>query len=212
MARLFNGTNDSIEAASAPVTAVPLTIAAWFYPTTNGPSAIASVGVSGGIHRFQLYYDNTATVSAGATANDGTSSSSMVSGTAPLNQWSHAAAVFSSTTSRTAYFNGTAAAANTNTSTPTGIDRINIGARYNTTIGAYFSGRIAEVGVWNAALTADEIASLSKGFPCRLVRPSALAFYSRLIRNVMDIRNGIALSELGTGTTDSRHPRIIYPC
>ncbi len=32
---------------------------------------------------------------------------------------------------------------------------------------------IAEVGVWNAALNADEIAGLAKGFPCRLARPSS---------------------------------------
>ena len=87
-----------------------------------------------------------------------------------------------------------------------------MGARYNTTLGAYFNGSIAEAGVWNVALNSDEIASLSKGFPCRLVRPSALQFYSRLIRNVMDIRNAVTLSELGTGTTVSEHPRIIYPC
>ena len=94
----------------------------------------------------------------------------------------------------------------------TGLNRLNLGARYNTTLGAYFNGSIADVGIWNEALTANEITSLSKGFPCRLVRPSALVFYSRLIRNVMDIRNGVALSELGTGTTVSDHPRIIYPC
>ncbi len=120
--------------------------------------------------------------------------------------------MFASSTSRTAYFNGSAATANTTASTPAGINRFNISGRYLTTLGAFFQGAIAEVGVWNAALNANEIASLSKGFPCRLVRPSALVFYSRLIRNVMDIRNGVALSELGTGTTASDHPRIIYPC
>jgi hypothetical protein len=32
-------------------------------------------------------------------------------------------------------------------------------------------GRIAEVGIWNAALTAAEIASLAKGMTCDKVRP-----------------------------------------
>lgn len=212
MARLFNGTNDSIEGASAPVTAAPLTIAAWFYTTTSVNQVIVSVGVSGGIHRFQLNTDFSNSKPAAVYTHDGTVSESNFTGSGSLNQWHHAAGVFASTSSRLAYFNGSTGTINTETRTPTGINRINIGARYNTTLGAYFVGSIAEVGVWNAALTADEIASLAKGFPCRLVRPSALQFYSRLIRNVMDIRNGITLSELGTGTSQSDHPRIIYPC
>ena len=82
---------------------------------------------------------------------------------------------------------------------------------FNGTPGTFANGDIAEVGVWNAALNADEIAGLAKGFPCRLARPSSLQFYSRLIRNAMDIREGIALTN-NNGATVSDHPRIIYPC
>ena len=211
MARTFNGTNDSIEAASAPVTAVPLTIAAWANPTSAVGRSIVSIGVSAGTSRFMLFM-NTTGIQA-AAIESGTNAASNGTTPLPINQWSHCAAVFESNTSRTAYFNGTAATPNTTSSIPLGLNRLNIGARYGAgVLGAYFPGAIAEVGVWNVALNADEIASLSKGFPCRLVRPSALVFYSRLIRNVMDIRNGVTLSELGTGTTVSDHPRIIYPC
>jgi hypothetical protein len=135
-----------------------------------------------------------------------------VAGSIALNQWHHTAGVFSAVNSRRSYINGTGGTVNTGSATPSGLNRINISGAYAPSLTARFTGAIAEVGVWNAALTADEIASLSKGFPCRLVRPSALVFYSRLIRNVMDIRNGVSLSELGTGTTASEHPRIIYPC
>lgn len=154
---------------------------------------------------------NTTGIQAAAIDSAGTSGASNGTTPLPTNQWTHCAAVFASNTSRTAYFNGAAATPNTTSSIPSGLNRLNIGARYAGGIGGFFPGAIAEVGVWNAALTADEIASLSKGFPCRLVRPSALVFYSRLIRNVMDIRNAATLSELGTGTTASEHPRIIYP-
>lgn len=213
MARTFNGTNDSIEAASAPVTAVPLTLACWVNPTSTAARAALSIGVSAGQARFMIFINPTGfSVQASAVDSGGSSGVSNAAGSVPANQWSHAAAVFDSNTSRTAYFNGSAATPNTTSITPSGLNRMNIGARYAGGIGGYFPGAIAEVGVWNAALTADEIASLSKGFPCRLVRPSALVFYSRLIRNVMDIRNGVTLSELGTGTTVSEHPRIIYPC
>lgn len=211
MARLFNGTNDSIEAASAPVTTFPFTMACWARPSATTAQILMAIGVSGGIDRCTLVFGGSSIVSAGAN-NSSTGASSSFAGTPTSGAWIHAACVHQSTTSRSVYYNGAIGSNDTNLVTITGLNRLNIGARYNTTLGAYFNGSIADAGVWNAALNADEIASLSKGFPCRLVRPSALVFYSRLIRNVMDLRSGITLSELGTGTTASDHPRIIYPC
>ena len=211
MARTFNGTNDSIEAASAPVTAFPFTMACWCMPSSTTAAILMAMGVSGGVDRCTLVVGGSSILNAGAN-NASTGASSAFAGTPVSGVWIHAACVHESTTSRRVYYNGSIGAIDTGMVAITGLNRLNLGARYNTTLGAYFNGSIAEAGIWNAALTADEIASLSKGFPSRLVRPSALVFYSRLIRNVMDIRNGVALSELGTGTTVSDHPRIIYPC
>ena len=212
MARTFNGTNDSIEAASAPVTAVPLTMACWFYPVSSAGTVLMAVDTAAGIDRFQIGTIPATFPASCATVQGGSAPSANVAGSIALNQWHHTAGVFSAVDSRRSYINGTGGTVNTGSATPSGVNRVNIGARYAPALSGFFSGRIAEAGIWNVALTADEITSLSKGFPCRLVRPSALVFYSRLIRNVMDIRNGVALSELGTGTTVSDHPRIIYPC
>jgi hypothetical protein len=44
-------------------------------------------------------------------------------------------------------------------------------------------GISAELGVWNAALTADEITSLHKGARTIQVRPQSLCLYSPWIRN-----------------------------
>jgi hypothetical protein len=44
-------------------------------------------------------------------------------------------------------------------------------------------GISAELGIWNAALTADEITSLFKGARTIQVRPQSLRLYSPLIRN-----------------------------
>jgi hypothetical protein len=94
----------------------------------------------------------------------------------------------------------------------TGVDRVTIGMRlFNGTPATFANGDIAEVGIWNDVLSADEIASLAKGFPCRLARPSALVWYSRLIRNAMDIRGGRVITNTN-GATVSPHPRIIHPC
>jgi hypothetical protein len=212
MARTFNGTNDALRATSTPVTAAPLTIACWFNQTTSAAQLLMSVGVNGGIDRFQMFTNGPGSQAVAATANQsGTTGQSVVAGAPTSGQWHHAASVFASTTSRTAYWNGTAGTPNTTSITPAGIDSIVIGSRYNTTLGAYFGGSIAEVAIWNAALSDEEIASMSKGFHPALIRPASLQFYAPLIRAVQDLRGGLSIGELGTGTTASTHPRIIYP-
>jgi hypothetical protein len=146
------------------------------------------------------------------TGSASTSSSTTVANT--VGTWYHAAGVFlPSGQNVTGYINGTAGTPATNTgSTLTNIDRLVVGTRLSAgSPGLFFDGDIAEVGVWNAALTADEIAGLAKGFACRFARPSALVWYSRLIRNAMDIRGGRVITNNGTATA-STHPRIIYPC
>jgi hypothetical protein len=52
-------------------------------------------------------------------------------------------------------------------------------------------GRTAEVGIWNAALTAAEIASLAKGMTPDKIRPQSLVFYAPLVRDLIDVRGGL---------------------
>lgn len=214
MAYLFtSASSQAIHNASAsPVTAFPITISAWVKCTTlvgvavcisNGAGLInLSINSSGQAN--VLTRDDTQVQQFNAT----TSTTAATTGT-----WNHIAAVCASTSSRIAYLNGVASTANTSviTNSIAAYNRISIGSRFVASRDSFFNGDIAEVGVWNVALNADEIASLAKGFPCRFARPSSLQFYSRLIRNIMDIRNGLALTNTN-GATVSDHPRIIYPC
>lgn len=73
----------------------------------------------------------------------------------------------------------------------------------------FFDGRIAEVGIWNAALTAAEIASLAKGMTCDKVRPQNLVFYAPLVRDLIDQKGGLTITN-NNGATVANHPRI-YP-
>jgi hypothetical protein len=68
------------------------------------------------------------------------------------------------------------------------------------------NGRLADAAIWSAVLSADEIASLAKGFAPRRVRPQALVHDSRLIREVLDQRAGAAVSA-ASGTVVA-HPRV----
>jgi hypothetical protein len=65
----------------------------------------------------------------------------------------------------------------------------------------------AEVGIWNAALTAAEIASLADGFTCDKVRPQSLVAYFPLIRDLQDLRGGLTITNNNSATV-ANHPRV----
>jgi hypothetical protein len=75
------------------------------------------------------------------------------------------------------------------------------------TVGDYFAGDVAEVGVWSVALTDDEVASHAKGFSAKRIRPQSLVFYAPLIRNAQDVRGALALTNNNSATV-ANHPRV----
>ena len=104
--------------------------------------------------------------------------------------------------------NGTPQGLGTNTSILSGTANLTIGAA-STGVGGFFTGDMAEVGIWNAALTAAEIASLAKGMTPDKIRPQNLVFYAPLVRNLIDQKGGLTITN-NNGATVSNHPRI-YP-
>lgn len=220
MAYDFNGTSQYLNVASAPVVGVPLTLACWFNSdsaTTNqtilGISAnIAGTSTPATWFRIRL---------AGAVAGDPIQADAALTPTFAIassssgyttGSWQHACGVFSSNTSRTIYLDGANSSTNTTSVTPTGLNGVQIGGIYaddSNSIVTYTDGRIAEVGIWNAALTAAEIASLAKGMTCDKVRPQNLVFYAPLLRDLIDQKGGLTLTN-NNGATVANHPRI-YP-
>jgi len=122
------------------------------------------------------------------------------------NTWHHACAVFTSATSRTIYLDGGNSATNTTSSTPSGINQMNIGS-FKTAAGNWFNGQVAEVGLWSAALTQPEIASLAAGMTCDKVRPQSLVFYAPLVRDLVDAKGGLTITNNNTATVVN-HPRV----
>ncbi len=210
MAMTLNGSTQYYEAASAVLTAVPLTLAAWFnVANVTASHTLISLDTNGGADRFMLQADG-ATASdpvVAFTAQGGTTRQSVANGFT-ANVWHHGAAVFSATNNRLAYLNGTAGTAQTNTITPSGINRTNIGSRWATTRGSFCNGSIAEAAAWNVALTAAEIASLALGVKPSRIRPQSLVMYVPAIRSVIDIRAGLAFTASGSPTVGV-HPRSI---
>lgn len=181
MARTFTATTEYLAKATAPVTAAPLTLAAWVYPldiTTlqvvmslqddGGSSADAFVlrlnGNAAGDKAVAYAFEN------GTSGNTGSSSA----GAFVANSWQHVAGVYTSATERLVYLGGVAGTADTSSRTPGAIVKTLIGiwSRSAGTNGA--NTRIAFAAIWNAALTSQEILSLSNGAHPTHVRPASL--------------------------------------
>jgi hypothetical protein len=87
---------------------------------------------------------------------------------------------------------------------------LTIGAqRINNGVSTFTDGniQIADVAIWNAALSPAEITSLSKGMSADNVRRSNLVFYAPLVRELIDIAQARALTNTNSCPVIN-HPRI----
>ena len=195
-----------LSTASAPVTATPLTLACWFRPTNVADTRyILSLGAATANDSHSIYHGSSSLF---AVSTDTASNQATRSITGLSNTWIHACAVFSANNNRQIYANGTAGTANTSIRNPVNIAAFRIGSVYfGGAIGFYANANIAEVGIWNAALTADEVASLAKGLTCDKIRPQSLVFYAPLVRNLQDVKGGRVITN-NNGATVAIHPRV----
>lgn len=187
-------TANYIRLASGLITAVPLTMAGWFYPTSAANGTIMGCFTSGSAfnrNSFRLGVDTSPSVIAltsdGASVGNATTTAS-----ATLNAWNHAAGVFTGIASRDSYLNGGNKGSNTTSLTPSGIDRTSIGIGDGSTASTPFhnTGMLAELGWWNVALDAAEIAALAAGVPPPLVRPQSLMAYVPIVRDLVAWKGG----------------------
>ncbi len=208
MAYSLNGSTQSISGASAPATAAPLTLALWSNVTSlTVDGMFLSLGAGAGTHFFGLWSEGTTAGDPISAALNGGSSAGSFSGSQTANTWQHVCGVYTSATARTGYYNGVAGTANTANQTPSGISVMGIGVRRRSTDDFRLPGSVGEVAIWNAALEAEEVAALAKGFKPQRIRPQSLVFYAPLIRNLIDIDRGLALTN-NNGATVANHPRV----
>ncbi len=208
MARNFaSASSQYLSTASSPASGTPMTIACWVRPAnSNTTIAAVSVGQAAAAHRNQVFVQGN-TIFIAANGASGLAQALSTNSTAFNNTWVHACGVFTSATSRTVYRDGGSSATNTeNCGSQNTADSIAIGARSNGSFGLFFNGDIADVGVWNVALNADEIASLADGMTCDKVRPQSLKYYAPLVRELIDLK-GLTLTNSGA-TTVVAHTRV----
>jgi hypothetical protein len=207
-ARTFvRASNQWLSVSTAVVSAEPLTLSVWFKTndlTVNQiPLGLLRADATGG--RYLNFRGATAGDPLAAVSFDGSTGQALSAGSVSSGVWTHGGAVFTSTSSRAVFLNGSK---DTDTTLITGA------TPDNTLIGAFasgnsnFSGEIAEAAVWNVALTDQEMASLAAGCSPLRVRPSALVFYAPLSPGVFDYRAGVTITNNNTSTVAADHPRI----
>ncbi len=211
-ATTYTSTGYSYFQGTVPVTAAPFTMACWFNVTdiTAGHCLMSLGDFNTNNYHFMAANGDVASdpirciTKAGGADNIATSTAAYSAST-----WQHACAVFASSSSRTIYLNGGNSATNTGSASPTGIDYIAIGRIRvsNNWFNTYTGGTYAEAAIWSAALSADDIAALNNGFRPSAVRPQNLVFYVPGIREIIDVRGGLALTH--SGNSVAAHPRRI---
>jgi concanavalin A-like lectin/glucanase superfamily protein len=185
MSRTNFSTSNYLAYSGAVVTGLPLTMACWVLDpsktlsTTNHLMSVKDDASGTNRNGFMLTYNGAGNIIA-RTGGASAFSDATAAGTMPDNIWTHAAGVWASTTSRAAFRNGANKGTNATSQTVASVNTASIavslgssGPISNTPPDAL----IAEAGIWNAALTDDEIGMLALGVVPYMVRPSALVAY-----------------------------------
>lgn len=218
MARFFDdGSSESLTVNSTPVTATPLTLSCWINPDDLGDifemgmtviDASASYSFFGiGIHGWEAGNPVVFT----ADGDEGADNLLTSTGIGATNVWHHACGVSAAIDDRRVYLDGGGKNTSAVTMTPSGLDRISIGAAEGGGTASVFSGAVAEVSAWNVALTDAEVAVLGAGYSPLFIRPQSLVLYAPLIRDEdYDRVGGLSFTANNTPTI-APHPPVIYP-
>ena len=186
-------------------------MACWFNvaDVTNTHTLMCITDTAGDNDYFSLQANGAASGDPVQAAARRSSSATSDKGAYTANVWYHGAAVFASSTSRTAYLNGSAGTTNTTSIVPSSIDRNAIGVLRRATPANPTIGKIAEAAIWSVALSAGEVASLAAGANPMGIQPASLLAYLPLITDVLDYK-GVSWTDAST-SSNAAHPTVSHP-
>lgn len=199
-----------------PITGAPFSMAAWFRPDTDTDISMVLTFVDASVGNQQIRLDvrgdKVGDPVRAFTFDGGTGDELSTTTGITANTWHHCCRVDSAVNNRSVFLDGGGKATNTVSLTPTGIDTMSVGRIGTSTPEVFVEGAVAEVAVWDVALSDAEVAILAAGFSPLFVRPASLKFYRSFIRNDdVDVIGGLVLTKNGTGNANFAHPRMIYP-
>jgi len=177
----FDGINDIAQTLTAPVTAVPFTLACWIKP--DDASIVANqffltLSDASDSQRFYLYIAGSSETPQGAlacyaegSAGDGNN----IAGPLTDDVWQHVCLVCASATDRRLYLNGGSRLDMTGNVGAPSVDRFQIGSRAD--LSDPFGGFMADVAVWNAALSDAQAAALASFYPSEVAAANLAAYW-----------------------------------
>lgn len=189
-----------------------MTFAAWFKTTslTASQTLVSVLDKDVADHRHELRF-------AGATAGDpvmysvstGSGNQDTVTTTGGSSGvWTHACAVGFTATNRSAFKDGQDEGTGTTNRTPLNLDRLSIGLLARVTTPLFpMVGRIAEVAVWDVALSDTEVLELAGGVPPTAVQSADLVAYWPLVSDAEDAIGSNDLTVNGA-VLDADHPPL----
>lgn len=221
MARTFNGTTQYLEGV-APTSLVSgaFTMAAWARTSKSTLTNQAVMGLANAVsdHQSVLLIGNNGGGAIhllfqekGATTISAALSATPVA----INTWYHMGGVHLTNASRRAYLNGVVGTGDSTDDgaidTPTRFDT----GVLNPTAGltGFLEGTVAEVAIWNIALTAAEMAALASGISPLLMRPANLVRYNHLFgySPEPDVMSSGSLALTAAPTVGTHPTAIILP-
>lgn len=217
MARSFNGSNQYAKYGGTVVATEPLTISAWFYPTSLDDEVVAAVAKDSDTVAKSIRFIRTRGDVAGdpfEAQSDG-AAGARSGNSCNANQWNHGLGIFVAKNSRSVMLNGGSLVTGTASfSSAVNAENATIAAfAWNNTVANFFTGYIAEVAIWNVALTEAEGQILAKGYSPLFVRPQSLVAYWPLLGRTspeIDIVGGYAMTLYNSPPTVD-HPRVLMP-
>lgn len=230
MARNYQNTLGQYAYASALwISQMPFSVSAWVYPTTllAGQQVVLSLGGASGSSEYFLFniLDNPYTsgtnygIRMQVAAPGAVGWPYMGSGLIAAGQWNHIAGS-ATLAQRVGFVNGSKFV------DPAALGQFTPGQMVQSNIGAYakagasdgsafMNGRIAEVAIWNVALTDDELIALSKRVSPLMVRRDAIVAYYPLFaeRSDLELDRWRYMFHLNTvnAPTKGDHVNIVMP-
>ena len=214
MAYLFDDASSQyIENLSAIVTGAPFSISCWFNSDDiTQVQTLVDIGdkdLSSDVQHHALLIVSS---QVWALSQNVTNAQAVDTGAAmSSNVWYHAAGVWTNNESRAAFRDGGNKGTEGTLKLPSGLDCTRFGKRANAVNTQYLSGKLAEVGIWDVALTDAEIAILGRGYSPYTVCPQSLVFYLPLVRGISDMSESLRTLTAYNTPTVSAHPRVLYP-
>lgn len=207
MSLVLDGSNYLSASIGSLPTATPLTIAYWFKVATLSDAWLVNLSDSSANFVDIVTGPQSAGTAGMFVRNSGSVPKAESVGTYQTDEWAHIAAVVSAIDAKEVSLDGHTGATLSQSAFPAALDTLAVGAIVWSSLTPMFAGRVAEVGVWSRALSADEIHALAAG-----MRPSGvangLAGYYPLVGDASP-QLGPVLTPTGSpGYSTSDHPLV----